>query len=159
METELQKQHQTIRKKLDIHKEALRNFSPERDSLSPERGFKSPDREQRLPAQGHRSPAGDHKSSPHREPRSPVRDRWSPAHSGRSAERDSAYSVRSQVSAEILSPVRSQRSPERSRDRRSRSADGSLERQGKWYFKLSYDFASGSEIKPCNKIDKLRETI
>jgi len=32
MEHELQKQHLTIRKKLDIHKEALAKMSPERES-------------------------------------------------------------------------------------------------------------------------------
>ncbi|XP_060603505.1 M-phase phosphoprotein 9-like [Ruditapes philippinarum] len=66
MELELQKQHLAIRKKLDIHKEALAKMSPDRGSsgrqrspdrsLSPERGQRSPERGQRSPERGQRSP-------------------------------------------------------------------------------------------------------
>ena len=151
MESELQKQHQTIRKKLDIHKEALRRMSPERDSVSPERGYSSPDREQRSPVQDHRSPVDDQRSPirekrspPVRDNRSPGREHRSPVPDRRSLEKDTVYSVRGHVSAERISPVRSQRSPERSHGRRSRSADGSLERQGT----LTSLFTLGTQIYP-----------
>ena len=137
MESELQKQHQTIRKKLDIHKEALRHMSPERDRLSQDRGQRSSDRIERSPHRSERSPIQEYRSPVGQQgsPRTPVRDgissvkeQRSPVSTHISPERERVSSVRGH---DRMTPVRSQRSPDRSCERRSRSADGSLERPGK----------------------------
>lgn len=68
--------------------------------------------------------------SPVRDVKSSLREQWSPAMAHISPVSDLVSSgIRGQTSFERMTPIRTQ-SPERLRDRRSRSADGSLERGG-----------------------------